>query len=155
MSTKVNTTIEQSAGQRNQRIATKSLYSTLVIAAGIELYSLSYEQYMPLLIWEKIVIFATSFLLIFAFIWLTGKRNIQIKIANKGVEISHDEEIVRFSWQDVEHWQPPAFVIQPYWLFELKNTQRIKIFTRCFSRKQLRQIRDAVASATRVNRLYP
>ena len=106
-----------------------------------------HQQNLALLTIENSVIFGTSFLLTFAFVWLTGKRNIQIIISDKGVEISHDEEIIRFAWRDVNNLEKPVAVIKPYWLFELKNAKKIKVSTRCFSKKQLRQIRDSLGNA--------
>jgi hypothetical protein len=144
----VKTIVQQSTGRRNQRVAAKSLYITLYIVAGIELYCLSQDQYLPFSLWEKSVIIGTSFLLIFAYVWLTGKRNMQIKISETGVEFSHDEEISRFTWGEVRKWRQPAVVVRPYWLFELKNTQKIKISTRHFSKKQLRQISKSFAKTT-------
>lgn len=139
----MNTIIQQSASHRNQCIAAKSLYVTVGIIVVLELRARFYEQNPPLVTWEHSIIFATTFLLIFTYVWLTGKRNIQIKISTTDLEISHDEEISRFTWQEVKKWQQPVFIVRPYWLFELKNTQRIKISTRNFSKKQLKQIREA------------
>jgi len=146
--TTVNTTIQQSSGQRNQRIAARSLYTTLAIIAALEFPGWLREQYSSLVSWENSVIFTSIFLLIFAYAWLTGKRNIQIKFSHSGVEISHDEEIVRFSWHEVKQWRQPMFIMKPYWLFELQNARKIKLSIRCFSIKQRRQIRDALAAVT-------
>ena len=142
----MNTLIQQSAFQRNQRIAAKSFYATLSMGAVVEFFGISSDHYPPVLTWENSVIFATSFLLIFAYVWLTGKRNIQVRISDAGLEVSHDEEILRCTWNDVRRWQQPVFMVKSYWLFELKNARKIKISTRCFSKKQVGKMRNAFSA---------
>jgi hypothetical protein len=92
--------------------------------------------------------------LAFTFVWLTAKRNVKISITQTGLEISHDEDVVRFAWCEVKRAQQPA-MLRRYWLFELKNTKKIKIPTQYFSRKQNKQFKRLITSATtaRVNQV--
>lgn len=138
--------VQQSALQRNQRIAVKALYATLGIACGSEIYGLLDQQYLRILTIEYNIVYATSFVLSFTFVWLTAKRNVQISIAHTGLEISHDEDAIQFSWNDVTRLKQPT-ILQRHWLFELKNTKRIKIHTHYFSRQQTQQFNHFVTQA--------
>jgi hypothetical protein len=137
--------VQQSASQRNQRIAARALYATVGVACGNEIYGILHQQELRILTIEYGIVYAASFVLAFTFIWLTAKRNVQISITRAGLEISHDEDVVRFSWHDVKRAKQPA-VLQRYWLFELKNTKRIKISTQYFSRTQIKQFNSLVTN---------
>ena len=138
--------VQQSAIQRNRRIATRSLFATLGVASSAEIYGILQQQELRLLTLEYSLLYATSFVLAFTFIWLTAKRNVQIVISRTGLEISHDEDVLRFSWDDVKRMKQPS-LLRRYWLFELKNTKRIKVTTRYFSAKQIKQFRTFLSQA--------
>ncbi|KPJ91655.1 MAG: hypothetical protein AMJ53_11160 [Gammaproteobacteria bacterium SG8_11] len=142
--------VQQSPTQRNQRIAAKALYATIGVACGSEIYGLLHQQSLRILTLEYGLLYATSFVLAFTFVWLTAKRNVQIAITKYGVEISHDEDFVRFGWYEVKRIKPPL-MLRRSWLFELKNTKRIKIATNYFSRQQNREIKHLVANITKHN----
>jgi hypothetical protein len=135
--------VQQSATQRNHRIAARALYATLGVACGGEIYGLLHQQYLRILTIEYSLLYATSFVLAFTFVWLTAKRNVQISITHAGLEISHDEDVIRFTWHDVKRAKRPA-MWRRYWLFELNNTRKIKIATHYFSRKQVRQFNNLI-----------
>ncbi len=135
--------VQQSSTQRNQRIAVRAFYATLGVACGSELYGLLDQQDLRILTVEYGLLYTTSFVLAFAFVWLTAKRNVLISITQTGLEISHDEDVVRFAWHDVKHARQPA-MWRRYWLFELKNTRKIKISTHYFSRKQIHQFNKII-----------
>jgi len=142
----VSMVVQQSTTQRNQRIAAKSLYATLGFACSIEIYGLLHQQQLSILSIEYSIVYAASFVLAFTFVWLTAKRNVRIAIAHSGLEISHDEDAIRFAWHEVKRVKLPV-MLRRYWLFELKNTKRIKIHTHYFSRQQLRQFNRFVTQA--------
>lgn len=139
--------VQQSAAQRNQRIALRALYATLGVACGIEIYAMLHEQTPRVLTLEYILVYATGFVLAFTFVWLTAKRNLRISISQMGVEMSHDEDMVRFAWHELKHAAKPN-VLRRHWLFELNNAKRIKISTRYFSRKQIKQINRFISQVT-------
>ena len=139
--------VQQSAAQRNQRIALRALYATLGVACGSEIYALLHEQTPRVLTPEYILVYATSFVLAFTFVWLTAKRNLRISISQMGVEMSHDEDTVRFAWHELKRAVKPN-VLRRHWLFELNNATRIKISTRYFTRKQIKQIDRFVSQVT-------
>ena len=143
--------VEQSTTKRNQRIAAKSLYATFGIACGIEIYGLVEQQDLLILTIEYSIMYTASFVLAFTFVWLTAKRNVRIAIADRGLEISHDEDAVRFAWHEINRVKPPS-LLRRYWLFELKNTKRIKIHTHYFSRQQCRQFNRMVTQAAHMRR---
>lgn len=143
----MNMVVKQSAIQRNQRIAAKTLYVTLGVACGSEIYGILHQQDLRILTMEYSIVYATSFVLAYTFVWLTAKRNVQISATQTGLEISHDEDVVRFAWIDVKRIKQPA-ILRRYWLFELKNTKRIKIANYYFSRTQSKQFNRIVATAT-------
>jgi hypothetical protein len=138
--------VQQSATQRNRRVASKALYATLGLALCTEIYGLLHQQQLRFLTLEYSLLYATSFILAFTFIWLTAKRNMQIIVSQSGLEISHDEDVVRFAWREVKRMKQPS-LLRRYWLFELKNTKRIKVTSQYFSRTQRKQFTQFLTQA--------
>lgn len=138
--------VQQSATQRNRRVASKALYATLAMALCTEIYGVSHQQQLRFLTLEYSLLYATCFVLAFTFIWLTAKRNMQIIVSQSGLEISHDEDVVRFAWREVKRMKKPS-LLRRYWQFELTNTKRIKITSQYFSRTQRKQFTHFLAQA--------
>ncbi|MCG6968358.1 MAG: YcxB family protein [Gammaproteobacteria bacterium] len=138
--------IQQSTTQRNRRIASNALFAMVGVACGVELYGISQQQQLRFLTLEYSLVYGTGFVLAFTFFWLTARRNVQIAISQTGLEISHDEDVIRFAWSDVKRVNQPS-LLRRYWLFELKNTKRIKISTRYFSRIQIKQFNNFLSHA--------
>ncbi|MGD8593870.1 MAG: hypothetical protein PVF82_13610 [Gammaproteobacteria bacterium] len=143
--------VQQSTTQRNQQVAARALYATLGIACGSEIYGLFHQQYLRILTVEYGLLYATSFVLAFTYVWLTAKRNVQISVTQAGLEISHDEDVVRFAWQEVKQTKQPA-AWRRHWLFELNNTRKIKISTHYFSRKQIQQFNKIIIKVNTTRR---
>jgi hypothetical protein len=139
--------VQQNTAQRNRRITARALYATLGVACGSEIYGLFHQQYLRILTVEYGLLYATSFVLAFTYVWLTAKRNVQISVTQAGLEISHDEDVVHFAWHDVKQAKQPA-IWRRHWLFELKNTRKIKISTHYFSRKQIQQFNKIIIRVT-------
>lgn len=137
--------IQQSTAQRNQRIAANALYATIGLACGSELYGVFHQQYLRILTLEYSIVYATSFVLAYTFAWLTAKRNVQISITQSGMEISHDEDGIRFAWHEVKRVKQPA-VLRRHWLFELTNSKKVKVSTHYFTKKQVKQLKNFIDS---------
>ena len=132
--------VQQSVIHRNQRIVLKALFATVSVALGIETYGIIHEEHLNILSVEYSIVFVAGFILTFTFVWLTAKRNIKITITQQGLEISHDEAIERFAWQEVKKINQPN-ILRSCWLFELNQEKTIKIPTKYFSKKQVKEIK--------------
>jgi hypothetical protein len=133
--------IKQSTAKRNQVIVWKAALLVLVVGAGIEVSGYLENERYRVLSTEYSILITASFILAFAYIWLTDKRNLKIEINDRGFEYSHDEGGARFTWFEIKKIKHPS-VFRRFWIFELKQGKTLKIPTTHFDRKQVRAVKQ-------------
>jgi hypothetical protein len=133
--------VKQTAAQRNRKIAQKALFAPIAVAAGIELSGMAQgtSGIKPIHSIEYSVMVGACFILTYMYIWLTAKRNLQICIDEQGFELSHDEDSQRLRWYEVKAIKQPR-LLRPWWVFEFKKGDKLKVVTTHFNSKQVKTI---------------
>ena len=132
---KIRMVFNQDKGPVVRYSLTNALTVTLAIALGMEISGIIHQNYLKIFTSEYAVVLSISFFISVFLLWLTSSRNYEIKIDENGVQIIDEENSRSINWDDVKKLHPPTF-FRHWWLFELKQGEKVKLLVHRFSRQQ-------------------